>query len=226
MEKLYYIFLYFVFYSVIGYICEVFYVYLGDKKWVNRGFMHGPYIPIYGNGAMLVSFAITSMHIKKDSFIIFLFGVVLCSLLEYTTSYVMEKVFHNRWWDYSERKYNLNGRVCLQNSVLFGVGSVAIIYLFNPLFNKLYHVMCTTTLMWVSIIIFITMLTDFLISFFEALKVSSVASHLDKLIEEYEKKKTLGKKIKTRLIEAYPYLVKRNTKLLDKLKKLKNKDKN
>ena len=106
MDKLCYIFLYFVFYSIIGYVCEVFYVYLGDKKWVNRGFLHGPYIPIYGNGAMIVSLAL--MHVKKDSFIIFLVGLVLCSLLEYITSYVMEKIFHNRWWDYSERKYNLN----------------------------------------------------------------------------------------------------------------------
>ena len=70
MDKLCYIFLYFVFYSIIGYVCEVFYVYLGDKKWVNRGFLHGPYIPIYGNGAMIVSLAL--MHVKKDSFIIFL----------------------------------------------------------------------------------------------------------------------------------------------------------
>lgn len=69
MDKLCYIFLYFVFYSIIGYVCEVFYVYLGDKKWVNRGFLHGPYIPIYGNGAMIVSLAL--MHVKKDSFLYF-----------------------------------------------------------------------------------------------------------------------------------------------------------
>ena len=79
MDKLCYIFLYFVFYSMIGYVCEVFYVYLGDKKWVNRGFLHGPYIPIYGNGAMIVSLAL--MHVKKDSFIIFLVGIVLYLIL-------------------------------------------------------------------------------------------------------------------------------------------------
>lgn len=224
MEKLCYIFLYFVFYSMIGYVCEVFYVYLGSKKWVNRGFMHGPYIPIYGNGAMIVSLAL--LHVKKDSFIIFLVGLLLCSFLEYITSFVMEKVFHNRWWDYSERKYNLNGRVCLQNSVLFGLGSVAIIYIFNPLFNKLYNLLNDKAVLYIAIILFIIMLTDFLISFFEAIKVSSIASHLDKFIEEFEKKRESTKKIKTRLMEAYPYLVKRNFKLLEKIKKLKKSSKN
>lgn len=224
MEKLCYIFLYFVFYSMIGYVCEVFYVYLGSKKWVNRGFMHGPYIPIYGNGAMIVSLAL--LHVKKDSFIIFLVGLLLCSLLEYITSFVMEKVFHNRWWDYSERKYNLNGRVCLQNSVLFGLGSVAIIFIFNPLFNKLYNLLNDKAVLYIAIILFIIMLTDFLISFFEAIKVSSIASHLDKFIEEFEKKRESTKKIKTRLMEAYPYLVKRNFKLLEKIKKLKKSSKN
>ncbi len=224
MEKLCYIFLYFVFYSMIGYVCEVFYVYLGSKKWVNRGFMHGPYIPIYGNGAMIVSLAL--LHVKKDSFIIFLVGLLLCSFLEYITSFVMEKVFHNRWWDYSERKYNLNGRVCLQNSVLFGLGSVAIIYIFNPLFNKLYNLLNDKAVLYIALILFIIMLTDFLISFFEAIKVSSIASHLDKFIEEFEKKRESTKKIKTRLMEAYPYLVKRNFKLLEKIKKLKKSSKN
>lgn len=224
MEKLCYIFLYFVFYSMIGYVCEVFYVYLGSKKWVNRGFMHGPYIPIYGNGAMIVSLVL--LHVKKDSFIIFLVGLLLCSFLEYITSFVMEKVFHNRWWDYSERKYNLNGRVCLQNSVLFGLGSVAIIYIFNPLFNKLYNLLNDKAVLYIALILFIIMLTDFLISFFEAIKVSSIASHLDKFIEEFEKKRESTKKIKTRLMEAYPYLVKRNFKLLEKIKKLKKSSKN
>lgn len=224
MEKLCYIFLYFVFYSMIGYVCEVFYVYLGSKKWVNRGFMHGPYIPIYGNGAMIVSLAL--LHVKKDSFIIFLVGLLLCSFLEYITSFVMEKIFHNRWWDYSERKYNLNGRVCLQNSVLFGLGSVAIIFIFNPLFNKLYNLLNDKAVLYIAIILFIIMLTDFLISFFEAIKVSSIASHLDKFIEEFEKKRESTKKIKTRLMEAYPYLVKRNFKLLEKIKKLKKSSKN
>lgn len=224
MEKLCYIFLYFVFYSMIGYVCEVFYVYLGSKKWVNRGFMHGPYIPIYGNGAMIVSLVL--LHVKKDSFIIFLVGLLLCSFLEYITSFVMEKVFHNRWWDYSERKYNLNGRVCLQNSVLFGLGSVAIIYIFNPLFNKLYNLLNDKAVLYIALILFIIMLTDFLISFFEAIKVSSIACHLDKFIEEFEKKRESTKKIKTRLMEAYPYLVKRNFKLLEKIKKLKRSSKN
>ena len=113
----------------------------------------------------------------------------MCSLLEYITSYVMEKIFHNRWWDYSERKYNLNGRVCLQNSVLFGLGSVAIIYVFNPLFNKLYNALGFKTALYVAIVLFIIMLVDFSISFFEAIKVSNIASHLDKFMEEFEKKK-------------------------------------
>ena len=110
MEKLVYYFIYFFVFSVVGYICEVTYVYICNKKLVNRGFLHGPYIPIYGNGAIFITLALGQC---KNVILVFLGSMLICSILEYVTSYVMEVIFHNRWWDYSKQKFNINGRVCL-----------------------------------------------------------------------------------------------------------------
>ena len=98
--------------AIIGYIVEVFYVYILSNKWVNRGYLNGPYIPIYAIGGLLIGL-LDKYH--EDFLIIFFMGMMLCSALEFYTSYFMEKLFHRRWWDYSDHKYHLNGRVCLQN---------------------------------------------------------------------------------------------------------------
>ena len=117
----------FTLYSVFGYIVEVTLSSLRQKRFVGRGFLFGPVVPIYGFGAILVSLLVTPF---SDSFILtFLLSMLICSALEYLTSLVMEKMFGIRWWDYTKTdKYNLNGRICLRNSLAFGVSGCIIIY--------------------------------------------------------------------------------------------------
>lgn len=124
------IILYFFMYSILGWISECIYCSIPERKFINRGFLAGPYCPVYGCGAMLV------IHIlqpyKEHAILIFLLGILLTSLLEYVTSYLMEIAFHTKWWDYSTYPFNLHGRICLKNSLLFGLMVLIVIYGVHP----------------------------------------------------------------------------------------------
>lgn len=137
--------LYFFFYSFIGWIVESTYCSFGEKKLINRGFLTGPIIPIYGAGTMTMAICLTpikNLHLgftAGDYFInltpvlVFFAGIIVCDIVEFFTSYVMEKLFHARWWDYSKKKFNIQGRICLQHSMYWGVGSVIFLYFIHPI---------------------------------------------------------------------------------------------
>lgn len=130
-----YNFLLFIMYSCAGWIMETTWVSINRKKFVDRGFLIGPYCPIYGFGALLI---ITYLEIFSfNPLVLFIVTVLVCGILEYFTSWIMEIVFKARWWDYSNRKFNLNGRICLQNLIAFGVMGLAVTYFINPYFTKL-----------------------------------------------------------------------------------------
>lgn len=111
MNKIYFYFILFLIYSFIGWFMEVCVTYPKNKKLVNRGFLLGPYCPIYGYSSIIMIFYLN--HYKDNPLTVFLLAVVVCSFIEYMVSYIMEKMFNARWWDYSTRKFNINGRVCL-----------------------------------------------------------------------------------------------------------------
>ena len=119
-------FLLFMLYSMIGWVMEVIYVYLTKRKLSDRGFFIGPYCPIYGVGCILIIILLSGF--KKYPIVVFILAILISSVLEYFTSFLMEKLFKARWWDYTKAKYNLNGRICLDNSALFGVLSFIIMY--------------------------------------------------------------------------------------------------
>lgn len=111
--------LWFFIYSFLGWCMEVCVAFKDEGKFVNRGFLIGPYCPIYGCGSLLIILLLD--RYKDDFIVLFVMSALLCGILEYLTSYFMEKVFHARWWDYSDRLFNINGRVCLGTLVPFGI---------------------------------------------------------------------------------------------------------
>ena len=114
MKTFFTYFILFLIYSFVGWAIEVVVTFNKDKRFVNRGFLLGPYCPIYGFSSIIM---ILYLSRYRSSFItVFLLAVVVCSIMEYLVSYIMEKLFKARWWDYSNRKFNINGRVCLENS--------------------------------------------------------------------------------------------------------------
>ena len=124
-------FLIFIMFSVIGWVSEVIYVGLTSAhKFVNRGFLHGPLCPIYGVGGVVILMLPEQLY---NTWIpLFLSSMILCTIVEYITSWLMEKLFHARWWDYSKHKFNIKGRVCLLNSLLFGIMGLGVIRFVYP----------------------------------------------------------------------------------------------
>ena len=117
------LFLLFIAYSTLGWCGEMIYCSVPKGRLCEkRGFLNGFLCPIYGHGALLVLYALHGGF--RNPFLTFLFGALLTSALEYFTSWVMEKLFHMRWWDYSHYKFQINGRVCLLNSTCFGLACV------------------------------------------------------------------------------------------------------
>lgn len=173
-----YFFLFFI-YSVLGWLVESCFVATIDGKLVNRGFLIGPYCPIYGVGALLIIFYLTQY--KENILTVFLLGVVVCSTLEYLTSYIMEKVFKTRWWDYSKNKFNLNGRICGFNSLLFGVASVAVIYFIHPVLGVVLEKINNDFLVVGSILCLVIFVIDTIISFNVAKKFKKTIVSLDKI---------------------------------------------
>lgn len=123
-------FLWYIFYSVAGWIIETLLFAIRDKKSTKRGFLFGPLCPIYGTGAVMC----TALMYGKitNFFVLFIVGMVLCDTVEYITSFVMEKAFHAKWWDYSNQKFNIKGRICLVSSLLFGGGVALLIKFIQP----------------------------------------------------------------------------------------------
>ena len=123
-------FVWFMLYSVIGWVYESIYCSIQQRQLVNRGFLNGPLCPIYGAGAILVLFLFRSL---QNPALIFIAGALATGVLEYVTSWLMEKLFHARWWDYEDWRFNLHGRVCLAGVAAFGAMSVILIKGIHPL---------------------------------------------------------------------------------------------
>lgn len=133
--------LFFSVYSMIGWLCESIYCSIPQKRWINRGFLNGPFCPVYGFGALLILAVLSPLlgvfEFPLELIVLFFTATLLTSVLEYVTSVLLEKLFHTSWWDYSNHKYQIHGRVCLMNSLLFGVMSTLVLEVLHPLISSL-----------------------------------------------------------------------------------------
>ena len=120
-------FLFFYFYCFCGWVWESCYVSILKRHWVNRGFLHGPLLPIYGFGAITV--LIATMPVRDNVVLVYVMGMIGATILEYFTGALMESLFHVRYWDYSNHRFNLNGHICLACSIGWGFFSIAMVYL-------------------------------------------------------------------------------------------------
>jgi uncharacterized membrane protein len=156
-------FLLFIIYANLGWLMEMIVTNIPKKKIVNRGFLIGPICPIYGYGCLAI---ILLLHrFTSNLFILFFMSILICCFLEYTTSYMMEKLFNARWWDYSQRKWNLNGRICANTMIPFGILGCFMMYVLNPFVtNTLLRIPSKIRLI-LAMIIFLIYVIDSIISF-------------------------------------------------------------
>ncbi len=117
--------LFFFFYSFIGWVWESCYVSVRKRRWVNRGFMHGPMLPLYGSGALAV--LVSTISVRENTALVFLLGMLAATALEYFTGAAMERLFHVRYWDYSNQKLNFHGYICISSSLCWGCFSILLV---------------------------------------------------------------------------------------------------
>ena len=194
MYKICYLFLLYLMYAFLGWIVEVVNSYINHKRFVNRGFMIGPYCPIYGTGVLLIIFFLKDY--TGNFLVLFVLAMVICMTLEYFTSLLMEELFNARWWDYSNRKYNINGRVCLETAIPFGLCGLLIMYVINPMFTGILDMGSEKIITILGICLMIIFLTDLVISFLIVLKCRKAG------IENYkDDTEEMNKKVREYLIE-------------------------
>lgn len=161
-NKFCFYFMLFIIYSFIGWSIEVVGKLIEKHKFINRGFLVGPICPIYGWGCIAIILLLSKY--KSSPIVLFLMAIIICSILEYFTSYFMEKLFHVRWWDYTRRKYNINGRICAETMIPFGLLGCLVVYIVNPIFAGLLNKIPVDTLNILAIIIFTLYIIDNVVS--------------------------------------------------------------
>lgn len=117
-------------YCFLGWIWETLYVSVREKKFCNRGFLHGPFLPIYGSGAIIILLA--TYFVRENILLVYVLGMIAATVLEYFTGETMQRIFGVRYWDYSEHRFNLNGHICLFVSLAWGIFSVLLVRFINP----------------------------------------------------------------------------------------------
>ena len=122
---------YFFIYAFLGWCTEVSFFAVKTGKFVNRGFLNGPVCPVYGFGLVIIIVALTPL--KEDLLLLFLGSVVITSSLEFLTGWALEKIFHTRWWDYTNNKFNLHGYICLGFSIIWGLAATAVMKIIQPI---------------------------------------------------------------------------------------------
>lgn len=212
------LFLFFWIISILGWLMEVLVCSLESGKFTNRGFLIGPYCPIYGFGGLIL---LSLSYFDDHLFIVFILSFLLCSLLEYIVSYLMEKLFKVRWWDYSNDPYNLNGRICLRNALAFGILGMILVCLVNPLIFNFLNGFSDKTLIIIGLITLIITVVDIAISFKVMNNIKESIKNLNDKNILRDATNDIKKLIKTNLIEK-SFLYRRFVNAYDKFECYRN----
>ena len=145
--SLYHILAFFLIYSCLGWCLEVVYAAATTGQLVNRGFLNAPFSPVYGLAAVL--FAIFLPELRSAPFFLFLGGMILATGLELVTGLLLERVSHQKWWDYSEEPWNFNGHICLKYSLVWGLLALLCVFFLNPLLVTLTSLLPRSVGKWI-----------------------------------------------------------------------------
>ena len=217
----------FFFYSFLGWCVEVTLKYIQYHRFINRGFFTGPICPIYGTGAALITLVVGGLGpVEKGYGITFLASFLLCGAVEYFTSYFMEKRFHARWWDYSQKPMNLHGRIWIGNLILFGLGGVAIIHIINPPLYRLFERLPLQTREIIAAVLLCVFAADYVVTHFVLKLVKSGIEH-----SEADNTEEINREIRVllsdrnifyrRFADAYPEVVYRTERINARLAAIK-----
>ena len=172
----------FIVYAVIGWCSEVAYAALDTGKFVNRGFLNGPICPIYGVGVTLVIACLEAF--QSNLLLLYISSVILVTVLEGVTGWAMDKLFHNKWWDYSKLPFNIGGYVCLLFSLIWGVACVFIVYFVHPLIHQVLSLIPHTAGIALIAILGIALLSDIIVTTSAIVKFNQYLERLKHITDE------------------------------------------
>ena len=214
-------------YAFLGWCIEVTLKCFQFHRFINRGFLTGPWLPIYGSGAALITVVIKGLAPLEFSVgTTFAVSFLLCGFLEYMTSYVLEKRFHARWWDYSQKPMNLHGRVWIGNLVLFGLGGVLIVELINPVLLRLSEQLSFTLREVLAFSLSAVFIADYVVSHFVLKLVktgveNSEADDTEAISKEVRLLLSDRSVFHRRFAEAYPEVVYKTERIAARMEKIR-----
>lgn len=199
--NIYYLLLYFFVYGFLGWCAEVAFAAVKQGRFVNRGFLNGPICPIYGVGVTIVIAFLTP--IKSNLILLYIISVILVTLLEGLTGWAMDKIFHNKWWDYSNMPFNIGGYVCLVFSLVWGVACVAIMYLIHPPIHRLLTYIPSTLGIILIVLLGILMFADLYVTASAIFRFNKHLASMEKIASElHEISDQLGENIYEKTVLA------------------------
>lgn len=185
----------------MGWCLEVAYAFYQHKKFVNRGFLLGPYCPLYGSCAVLMIYILDPF--KNNIIMLFILGVIVTTLIEYFTGFVLQKVFNTRWWDYSDEALNIGGFICLKFSIIWGAISVIFIKLINPIVSDFLNPVLYSNLgILLTIAAFCLMLVDFIYTIKSLANFNGLLTELHDISKEFKIKSLYVKEESAEKTEA------------------------
>lgn len=174
--------LFFYIYCFLGWCWETSYVSIKKHKFTNRGFIHGPFLPIYGSGAIIV--LISTLPVKHNLILVFIFGMISATILEYVTGVLMETIFKVRYWDYSNQPFNINGHICLISSLAWGMFSIFMIKILHNPIEKFVLKFNYEFVTFITFILTIGIVIDMTISIKAALDLKNIITRITESNEE------------------------------------------
>lgn len=153
---------YFLLYAFLGWCMEVVFCSINTGKFVNRGFLNGPLCPIYGFGAVIMVLLLTP--ISENVWLLYLGAAVLCSALELVTGFLLKKLFHATWWDYSDQPFNIGGYICLKFTFLWGIAGVAMMRVLHPLVESFVDIIPWVAGIVLLVVLYIYLLADIIVT--------------------------------------------------------------
>lgn len=180
--SIYYSILYFFVYGFLGWCTEVIFAAFKQHRFVNRGFLNGPICPIYGVGVTLVIACLEAF--QSNLLLLYISSVILVTVLEGVTGWAMDKLFHNKWWDYSKLPFNIGGYVCLLFSLIWGVACVFIVYFVHPLIHQVLSLIPHTAGIALIAILGIALLSDMIVTTSAIVKFNQYLELLKHITDE------------------------------------------
>jgi len=223
MEPIVNLVLLFFVYAIAGWCMEVILKYRQFHRFINRGFLTGPWLPIYGFGTVLITLGVNAIAgVEHSVGTTFLISFFLCGTVEYVASWIMEKRFHARWWDYSQKPMNLNGRVWIGNLILFGLAGVGIEYVANPLLFKLFDRISLRARAIIACVLLVVIAADYVVTHFVLKLVktgveTSEADNTEQISKEVRLLLSDRNYFYSRFADAYPEVIYRTERINERM---------